>query len=158
MKYPYPPHQIVEILGKEKCLPEGETVEIESSKGSAKGRQFDTKPELIDGPFVDMRYLGKAPVVDDTKTYDASFLIAGHRVRGVGFAEIARNNLRFKKRIPKGWHLNICDPNLPTNDPKQNIHEPLPNFSVSEFKDFIQKTAKLWKIDLGWQWEADLFS
>ena len=158
MKYPYQPHQIVDILDKAKCLPEGETLEIESAKGSVKGRQFDTKPELIDGPFVPMRYLGKAPVVDDTKTYDASFLIAGHRVRGVGFNEVARNNLRFKKRIPKGWHLNICDPNLPTNDPKQNIHELLTSFSVSEFKDFIEKTAKQWKIDLGWQWEVDLFS
>jgi hypothetical protein len=158
MKYPYQPHQIVEILDKPKCLPEGETLEIESAKGSVKGRQFDTKPELIDGPFVPMRYLGKAPVVNDTKTFDASFLIAGHRVRGIGYNEVARNNLRFKQRIPKGWHLNICDPNLPTNDPKQNIHEPLPGFSVSEFKDFIEKTARQWKIDLGWQWEVDLFS
>jgi hypothetical protein len=31
MKYPYQAHQIVEILDQAKCLPEGETVEIESA-------------------------------------------------------------------------------------------------------------------------------
>lgn len=105
-----------------------------------------------------MRYLGKARIVDEPKSYDASFLIANHRVRGVGFAETERKNFRFKRRIPKGWHMNICDPNLPTDDPRQNIHQPLPSFSVSDFHDFIKQTAKLWSIDLGWEWENELFS
>lgn len=53
--------------------------------------------------------------------------------------------------------MSICDPNLPTNDPAQNIHQPLPDFSVTEFRDFINQTAALWKIDLGWQWESEVF-
>ena len=125
--------------------------------GTDKGRKFDTRPELIDGPYTDMRYLGKAPVIDDIKSYDASFLLAGHRVRGIGYEEIGRQNFRFKNRIPKGWHLNVCDPNLHTNDPKQNIHQPLSEFTTTDFKDFINQTAKKWEIDLGWEWEGDLF-
>lgn len=158
MNYAYPPHRITEILDSDKCLSESDTLELQSMPKSSKGRHFDTRPELIDGPFVDMRYLGKAPVLDDTTTYDASFLLAGQRVRGVGHSKLVRNNLRFKQRIPKGWHLNVCDPNLPTNDPKQNVHQPLTKFSPTEFRDFINRTAEMWKIDLGWQWETDLFS
>lgn len=158
MNYPYPPHRITELLDAKKCLSEPDTLELQSMPKSSKGRKFDTRPELVDGPFVDMRYLGKAPVVTDSTTYDASFLLAGQRVRGVGCAKLARNNLRFKQRIPKGWHLNVCDPNRPTNDPKRNVHQPLPEFSPTDFRDFINKTAEMWKIDLGWQWETDLFS
>jgi hypothetical protein len=75
----------------------------------------------------------------------------------VGFEAIGRSNFRFKKRIPKGWHLNVCDPNLPTNDPKRNIHQPLPDFVTTDFRDFIHQTAKMWTIDLGWEWEGGLF-
>ncbi len=158
MTYPYKPHQIDEILGMDKCLPPGDTLELEKMGKGQGGRHFETRPQLIDGPFVDMRYLGKAPVLEDVSSFDASFLLANHRVRGVGHEDIGRQNFRFKKRVPKGWHLNVCDPNLPTNDPKQNVHHPLPDFSATDFRDFINKTAKLWKIDLGWEWEAELFS
>jgi hypothetical protein len=158
MAYPYKTHQIQEILNAEKCLPADDTVELQSVGNGGKGRAFETRPELTDGGFVDMRYLGKAPISDDYSSYDASFLIANQRVRGVGYHEIGQQRFRFKKRIPKGWHLNVCDPNLPTDDPKQNIHHPLPEFSVTDFHHFIQQTAKMWKIDLGWEWESDLFS
>ena len=158
MNYVHPPHRIIEILNNDKCLSEADALELQSMPKSKKGRHFDTRPELIDGPFVDMRYLGKAPVLADTTTYDASFLLAGQRVRGVGYARLARNNLRFKQRIQKGWHLNVCDPNLPTNDPKQNQHQPLPDFAPTDFRNFIDRTAAMWKIYLGWQWETDLFS
>jgi hypothetical protein len=158
MSYPYKPHQIEEILQQDKCLPSGDTLELEKmSKGNI-GRRFESRPQLVDGPFVPMRYVGKAPELDNPETYDASFLLASQRVRGVGYDPIGRQNFRFKKRIPKGWHLNVCDPNLPTNDPQQNIHQPLPDFSTTDFRDFIQQTAKMWKIDLGWAWEGELFS
>lgn len=157
MSYPHPTHQIQEIVDKPKCLPPGGQLELQRS-GSGGGRTFDTRPVLVDGPFVDLRYLGKAPVLDDPTSYDASFLIANQRVRGVGYNEVGRSNFRFKQRIPKGWHLNVCDPNLATNDPGRNIHHPLPKFTVSDFHDFIGQTAAMWKIDLGWEWEAELFS
>lgn len=157
MNYLYQPHEIEEILRKEKCLPSGDTLELETMGKSGGGRHFETRPRLIDGGFIDMRYLGKAPELDNPQTYDASFLIANQRVRGVGYEAIGRNNFRFKKRIPQGWHLNVCDPNLPTNDPEQNVHHPLPDFSTTDFHDFINKTAEMWKIDLGWEWEDGLF-
>lgn len=157
MNYPYATHQIQEFLDKPKCLPPGATLELERS-GSGAGRAFEARPQLVDGPFVPLRYLGKAPVLDDPTSYDGSFLVANQRVRGVGYHEVGRGNFRFKQRIPKGWHLNVCNPNLPTNDPAQNIHHPLPEFSVTDFRDFISRTAEMWKIDLGWEWETELFS
>ncbi|MGJ8677179.1 MAG: hypothetical protein ACSHX0_06660 [Akkermansiaceae bacterium] len=159
MSYPYKIHQINEFLEKEKCLPSGDTLELEKLGREKNSRRFNTSPELVDGPsFIPMRYLGKAPLLNEPSSYDATFLIAGHRVRGVGFEAIGRSNFRFKKRIPQGWHLNVCDPNLPTNDPKQNIHQPLPDFTTTDFRDFINQTAQLWKIDLGWEWDTELFS
>lgn len=158
MNYPYKLHQIEEILEMEKCLPPGDNLELEKMSKGEVGRHFETRPQLIDGPFVDIRYLGKAPVLGDQTTFDASFLLANRRVRGVGYQAIGKQNFRFKTSIPKGWHLNVCDPNLPTNDPKQNVHHPLPDFTVSHFHDFVTRTADLWKIDLGWEWEDELFS
>lgn len=158
MSYPYKPHQIEELLGKEKCLPAGDTLELEKLGKNGTGRHFETRPQLVDGPFVDMRYLGKAPELDNPETYDAAFLLANQRVQGVGYAGVARNNFRFKERISKGWHLNVCDPNLPTNEPLQNMHRALPDFQTTDFRDFIDQTAKMWNIDLGWEWEGELFS
>ncbi|MCY4256255.1 MAG: hypothetical protein OXE51_09110 [Gammaproteobacteria bacterium] len=155
MSYPYSTHRIHEILKAEKRLLEGDADE---SKKVGKSGLYETRPELIDGPFVDMRYIAKAPVLTEVTTCEASFLLANQRVRGVGYHSVGRWNFRFKQRIPKGWHLNVCDPNLPTNDPKQNIHQPLPEFTTTDFKDFIRKTTKLWKIDLGRTQEGELFS
>lgn len=156
MNYAYKPHQIEELLRLPKCLPPGDTLELEKMSQGA-GRHFETRPQLVDGPFVDMRYLGKAPELDNPETYDASFLLANQRVRGVGYDPIGKWNFRFKKRIPKGWHLNVCDPNLPTNAAAQNVHHSLHDFQTTDFRDFINQTAKLWNIDLGWEWEGGLF-
>lgn len=158
MNYPYPVHRIQELLHAPKCLPAGTTVETNKTGRDKKGLEFETRPELIDGGFVDMRYLGKAPRLEEPETYDASFLLANQRVRGVGYCPIARENWKMKRRIPKGWHLNVCNPNLPTDDDRQNIHEPIPDFSPTDFRDFINRTAGIWKIDLGWEWEGELFS
>lgn len=155
MSYKHKSHRITEILTEKKCLPEADTVELKNMGKTGKGRRFETRPELVDGPFVDMRYLGKAPLLDDPASYDASFLIDNQRVRGIGYNETGRNNFRLKERIPKGWHMNICDPNLNTTDHNQNIHQHLPEFSTTDFRDFINQTASIWKIDLGWQWESE---
>ncbi len=155
MSYHYKPHRIDELLRLAKCLPSGDTLELKKISDSA-GRHFETRPQLVDGPFADMRYLGKAPEVDNPETYDATFLLANQRVRGVGFNPVGRHRFRFKERIPKGWHLNVCDPNLPTNDDAQNVHQPLASFQPTDFRDFINQTAKLWNIDLGWEWEGEL--
>lgn len=155
MSYPYRTHQILEILNAGKRLPEGDTGEFKKTGNSS---LYETRPELIDGSFVDMRYIAKAPIPTEVTSYEASFLLANQRVRGVGYHPVGRRNLRFKKRIPKGWHQNVCDPNLRTNDPRQNIHHHLPEFATTDFRDFINKTTELWNIDLGWTREGELFS
>ena len=121
MSYPYKSHQIEEILQKEKCLPPGDTLELEKMSKVGIGRHFETRPQLLDGPFVDMRYLGKAPELDDPETYDASFLLANQRVRGVGYDPIGRQNFRFKKRMrrwkskrPPKACSSLCLPRIPT--------------------------------------------
>lgn len=157
MSYPYPTHQIQEILDKPKCLPEGYAGEWKKTGKKQDGNQYETRPQLIDGGFIDMRYLAKAPLPREVTTYEAAFLLANQRVRGVGHHAVGRRNFRFKQRIPKGWHLNVCDPNLPTNDPKQNVHQPMPDLAPTDFRDFIAKTAAgLWKIDLGFEWKGEL--
>ena len=155
MSYPYRTHQIQEILKAGKRLPEGDSGEF---KKTGKSSLYETRPELIDGPFVDMRYIAKAPLLTEVTSYAASFLLANQRVRGVGYHPVGRRNFRFKKRIPMGWHLNVCDPNLPTNDPKQNIHQPLLEFRTTDFRNFINQTTELWNIDLGRTTEGELFS
>src|SRR5690625_881217 len=140
----------------EKFLSEKSARMLDSTRGG-RGRKFDTRPMLVSKVFVDMRYVGKAPILDDPRSYSTAFLLANQRVRGIDFNEIGRWNFRYKRRIPKGWHQNVCDPNLKTNDPKRNVHHPLPNFSPADFRDFIRKTAEMWNIDLGSEWKSDLF-
>ena len=156
MSYPYKPHQILDFLGQPKRLPEDFSVDARRSGKIGKVLIAEGRPRLIDGSFIDMRYIVKAPIPNDVTSYDASFLIADRRVRGVGYDPIGRPNFRFKRRIPKGWHQNVCDPNLPTNDPGQNIHKQLPDFEGNDFRDFIVWTTELWKIELGGEWEGGL--
>lgn len=151
MSYPHSIHQIREILAEPKCLPPGTTLDLHQHGDS---RSFDTRPELVKVGFVDMRYLGHTHAYDDPTTYHASFVLANQRVRGVDYDPVGKRNFRYKKRIPKGWHQNVCDPNLPTNHDAQNVHHPLEGFAPTEFIDFINLTAKLWNIDLGEDWKG----
>jgi hypothetical protein len=149
MKYPYSSEQIHQILSAPKHLPEGTSLDLEKTGKGGVGRHFESRPQLRDGGFVPMRFLGKAPRLEDPSTYDVSFLLANQRVRGIGFTPVARHNLRFKKRIEQGWHLNVCDPNAPTTSPESNIHKPFSDFEVTDFLDLIHKAATEWHIDLG---------
>lgn len=151
MKFRYPRHRIQEIIQAEKCLIEGDALKLEPR--AEKGASFDVSLDLIDGPFCDLRFLGRAGRKDVPESYDASFLLEQQRVRGIGFNPVARQNFRARLRIPAGWHQNVCDPNVPTDHPDWNRHEPLPNFAPADLQDFIRKTAEIWKIDLGWEAE-----
>ena len=155
MSYPHSVHQIREIIAQPKVLPPGTALEIET-EGDA--REFDSRPQFVESGFVDMRYTGRTHAYDDPTTYHAVFLLANQRVRGVDYDPVGRQNFRFKKRIPKGWHQNVCDPNRSTTDDAQNIHVPLANFAPNDFVVFIQLTAKLWNIDIGEEWKGGLFS
>ena len=75
-------------------------------------------------------------------------------MRGIGHCAVGRQNFRAKFRIPPGWHQNVCDPNVPTDDHQnRNRHDPLPGFAPSDFSDFVRKVATLWNIDLAWEEE-----
>lgn len=121
---------------------------LEVSARGERSAGFDVNLDLLDGPFVDLRYLGKAAELDQPPTYESALILGGHRVRGIGHNFVGRNNLRAKQRIPAGWHQNRVDPNLPTAHVEYNRHEPLPNFAPTDFGDFIGKCAALWAIDL----------
>jgi hypothetical protein len=151
MSYQHPVHQIREIMAEPKCLPPGTTLDVHKH---GEARDFHTRPQMVDSAFRDMRYLGQTHAYDDPTTYHAVFLLANQRVRGVDYEPVGRQNFRYKKRIPKGWHQNLCDPNLPTNHDAYNIHQPLTDFHPTEFIDFINLTAKLWNIDLGEDWKG----
>jgi hypothetical protein len=147
MNYPFPKHRIDEIVAAPKIRRDTEPKISVSGHGESGGK-FSLNADLIDGPFVDLRYLGKATDLTLPTTYDASLILAAHRVRGIGHHAVGRNNLRAKKRIPAGWHQNLCDPNLPSMVPESNRHEPLPKFAPTDFGDFINQCAYLWAIDL----------
>ncbi len=151
MNFRYPRHQIQGIVSADKCLNEGRTLAVEAR--GEHGARFDTPLDLVDGPYTDLRYLGRAGRSSLPETYDATFLLDQQRVRGVGYSPVGRQNFRAKLRIAVGWHQNICDPNVPTDHPDWNRHDPLPDFAPTDFSDFIRKTAALWKIDLRWEEE-----
>lgn len=146
MSYPFPKHRIDEIVGARKSLLAGQALRIE--RRGEHGGSFRNDAELIDGPYVDLRFLGKATHLARPSTYDSSLILAAERIRGVGYQAVGRNNLRAKRRIPAGWHQNFCDPNLPTLHSERERHEPLPGFAPTDFGDFINRCADLWKIDL----------
>jgi hypothetical protein len=149
MNYRYPNHRIAEIVNAPKCVTGSGTVAPE--KNGTHGARFEVPLDLIDGPFVDLRYLGKAGQLDNVISYDASLLLDQQRARGIGYSPLGRQNFRAKLRVPAGWHQNICDPNVATDDPNWNRHEALPGFSPTDFEDFTRRSAGLWKIDLGWE-------
>lgn len=151
MSYRFPRHRILEIVSVAKALTEGQSVEPE--RVGEHGARFSAFLDLVDGPFVDLRFIGKAGRLNLPTSYDASLLLEAERVRGVGYCPVARQNFRAKLRIPAGWHQNICDPNVATDHPEFNRHEPLPDFSPMDFTDFTRKAAELWNIDLGWEKE-----
>lgn len=151
MSYRFPRHRIHEIVNASKCVSEGQPLEVKSR--GEQGVQFDANVDLLDGPYCDMRFLGRAGRKEWPSCYEAQFLLDQQRVRGVGFCAVGRQSFRAKLRIPAGWHQNICDPNMPTDHPEWNRHEPLLNFAPTDFSDFTKKTAALWNIDIGWEKE-----
>lgn len=149
MSFRYPRHRIQELVAADKIVAGGG--KLETSVRGENAASFNTPLDLVEGSFVDLRFLGRAARRDDPATYDSSFLIDQERVRGIGFCPVARQSFRAKLRIPAGWHQNICDPNMPTDHPERNRHEAMPDFAPSDFRDFVRKAAELWNIDLGWE-------
>ena len=148
MPFLYPSHRIHEFIKAPKVVRDGENFTV-SSKGQ-QGAGFDVNLDLLDGAFVDLRYLGGTHDVAVPESYKSALLLAGQRVRGVDYVPVGQRRF-YKDRIPAGWHQNVIDPNLPTDHDDANRHVPVPGFSPTDFKDFIKLTADLWSIELAWE-------
>ncbi len=141
--YPFSPVRIEEIIKAGKCLDEGEDLEFSKHGGSGLG--LDLRPALKDGQYLDMRFVVNCSDPARTDTYESAFLLAGPRVRGIGYSPIERKK-KYKVHIPKGWHENVIDPNISGDD--GNRHVALPDFFPSDLRGFTRKSAERWRIDL----------
>lgn len=151
MSFPYRADQIREIVKARKVLRSGEF--LQSGKGipfqayGENGRRIDVLLDLADGPLLDLKLHIRGPIYSNPETFEASLLLSGVRVRGIGWNPTNRSRF-YRERIPRGWHENVIDPNLPTDHPDQNRHEALPNFEATDLTDLFTKAAGLWNIDL----------
>lgn len=90
------------------------------------------------------RTIGTARTQPPTKR---CWILADQRVRGIGYP--ATRQARFyKERIPKGWHENVIDPNLPRRDDDRNRHEALADIEPADLGAFLRKVCKRWNIEL----------
>jgi hypothetical protein len=79
------------------------------------GRQLDLNVDMKDGALISLRLSVNAGRFDEPETYRAALILEEQRVRGVDYSYLEHKRF-YKTVIPKGWHQNIIDPNLPTRD------------------------------------------
>lgn len=153
MSFPYTTIQIQEIvrsakvLRRPELLQEGKDIPFQSFEGGSKRLDLD-----LDIPgqssIISMRFHVRGPVVNNPETYEAALILANERVRGIGWSATGKKRLYGKQVIPKGWHQNVLDPNLPKGHSDINRHLPLDNFQPTDLSDFFVKAAGVWHIDL----------
>ena len=143
--YPVPSHRLHEIVRAPKCVQDGQATAFRHY--GSKGRKFDSRLDLTNGSFMDLRFFVHSPAPEVVTTFESGLCIAGPRVRGIGYSAVRRLR-KYKERIPQGWHENIIDPNLSPGDDNHNRHEALPDFSPTDLQDFTQKSATRWNIRL----------
>ena len=154
MNFPYTSEQIREIVKNTKVLRRPEILRAEKplpfESYGERGRKIDLLLDLADGPsLVDLRFQVRAPIFDNPETFEAALILASQRIRGIGWNPTGKKRLYGKQVIPKGWHLNVIDPNLPRNNPDFNRHLEIPDFvPPTDLADLFTKAAKLWHIDI----------
>ena len=111
-----------------------------------RGRKFEGSVEWVDGSFVNLRVRIAAGVLDDPTTFVAALILDGERIRGIDYTPIERRR-HFRLAIPKGWHENVIDPNLPTNDQGRNRHVTVSDWEVGDLHSFVRLVATRWNID-----------
>ena len=146
MSFRYRSHQIQEIVSAPKVIREGQSPVFRNYKDHGKHLELDL--DLGNGPLVNLRLCITAGRHDEPETYRAALLLDEQRIRGVDFAELELKRF-YKTIVPKGWHQNVIDPNLPTRE--SNRHAPLPGFEVRDLADFLGKVADLWQIELSFE-------
>ena len=142
-----PSHRLRELIEAKKCL---RGTEIKWKNEGKTGSSLRLLLDLIDGPFVDFVLYIAAGEIKDPTTYRAALVLDGERVRGVDFCEIERSRF-YRPYLVKGWHQNVIDPNLLSDDLNRNRHLPLENFDPLDLEDFLRNLCQLWHIDLAFE-------
>jgi len=148
--YPIPSHRLREIIGAAKCLQEGQEAEFRNY--GSKGKKLDARLDLADGGFLDLRLFVHCDDPEVVNRFESGLCVAGPRVRGIGYSPVAVQR-KYKEYIPKGWHENVIDPNLPIQDDNHNRHVALPDFAPTDLQDFTRKSAQRWNINLDFEEE-----
>ncbi|MDB6056761.1 MAG: hypothetical protein JWO95_605 [Verrucomicrobiales bacterium] len=143
MSFRYRSHQLQEIVLAAKLVREGQSLTFRNYKDH--GKHLELELDLKDGPLVNLRLTVTAGRYDEPETYRAALLLDDQRIRGVDHADIETKRF-YKTAVPKGWHQNVIDPNLPTRE--INRHVSLPHFEVGDLTDFLAKVAELWHVEM----------
>jgi hypothetical protein len=145
MPFRFPSHRLFEIIQAWKVVCPGQRVEFESE--GSRGKKLALALEVVNGPLMNLRLLVSCYDATKPESYSASLVLDGERIRGIDYSKIRRFR-RYKMHIPKGWHENLIDPNLPTDDDNRNRHLALPDFKPADLKDFLHQVAKRWHTEL----------
>lgn len=143
--YHIPSHRLHEIVRAPKCVQSNKKLDFQTR--GTKGKKLDARLDLKDGPFVDLRFFVHCGDHEVPTTYESGLCVDGPRVRGIGYSPVPRRR-KYKEYIPKGWHENVIEPNLPDTDDNANRHIPLPDFYPTDLQDFTRLSAARWQIDL----------
>ena len=147
MSFPYSTRQVREIAEAAKVLRQPDVLNpgepIPFRKYGDHGKRLNLLLDLVDGPpLLDLKFHVRAPVFDNPETYEAALILAGERVRGIGWHATGKRRF-YKQAIPKGWHQNVIDPNLPSGHPDRDPHPPLDDFHPTDLADFFTKAAAM---------------
>ncbi len=148
MPFRFSSQRVYEIVQAAKCPRFGHKLNWENEGQT--GRKISLDLDLIDGPLVGLRLIINSHSHTDPLCYRAALVLEGERIRGVDYSLIARRKF-YREYIPQGWHENVLDPNLPTNDPNRNRHLRLNNFSPTDLQDFQRLLAERWHIQLDFE-------
>src|SRR4051812_41774755 len=137
--------QIHEFVKAAKSLRVGQNWQFRSVGENAQMLAVDL--DLMDAGFVDLKLFVSASDANQPERYTAALVLNGVRVRGIDFFPVAIRK-GYKVRVPKGWHENRIDPNLPKSDDDQNRHLALLDFAPIGLSHFLRLIAQRWNIEL----------
>ena len=145
MSWPYSTASIHELARAAKRLAHGQSDSFTSAGDH--GKELSAMLTLVHGGLFHLKLIVSAGRADLVETYEANLLVDNRRVRGIGYSKIERKKM-FKTHIPKGWHENVQDYNLPATDDDHNRHLSLPDFYPTDLQDFLKKVCLHWEIQL----------
>jgi hypothetical protein len=145
MPFRFPSHRLQEIVRAEKVIRSGQRTVFEAE--GSKGKKLSVDLDLMDGPLMNLKLIIHCFDATNPQSYRAALVLEGERIRGVDYSAVARKKF-FKEFIPKGWHENVIDPNLSTNDDNRNRHVALEKFAPTDLQHFLRLVAERWNIEL----------